>query len=120
MIEKKINIEKLSVENKILSLFSRKPIVTSSEKWSDSNGVYCLANIKKYVDGDNLKIDQIFAEMLENKKIKFIKVKNLIFNETYPFYYHEDYTTIEDAETYKNIMEQSQKEYIKQSQQKEE
>jgi hypothetical protein len=107
--KKDMQAEKSGVEAKITSLFREKPSIKGGDKWSDSKGIYSLANIKKYVGGDNQKVDQVFSDMQKDKKIKSIRVKNLAFNETYPYYYNEDFTSKEEAEKYKASMEKNQK-----------
>ena len=108
--KKDMKAEKLAIENKILKLFKDKPEIKSGEKWPDAKCIYGLANIKKYVGGDNLKVDQIFNDLkAKDKKIKSISVRISAYKESYPFYYYEDYTTKEEAEKCKVDMEKSQK-----------
>lgn len=112
--KKDAKAEKSNIEEKIKKLFKDKPSVkASSEAWPNAKCIYGLANIKSYVGGDNLKTDQVFNDMLKDKKIKSIKVKINAYGESYPYYYHEDYTTKEEAEKCKVDMEKSQKPVVK-------
>ena len=105
--KKDIKAEKSSIEDKIMKLFKEKPEIKSeTDNWPDSKCIYNISHIKKYVDSDNTKVDQIFQDLKsKNKKIKFISVKNSAYNTTYPYFYDEDYTTKEQAEKCKKEME---------------
>ena len=109
--KKDVKAEKSEIEEKIMKLFKDKPeIKATSDGWPDSKGIYSLAGIKKYVGAkDNLKVDQVFNDMRDNEKIKFIKIKINSLGETYPYFYHEDHTSKEEAEKCKETMEKSQK-----------
>lgn len=106
--KKDIKAEKSAIEEKINKLFKEKPVIKGSNNWPDASCIYGLSSIKKYVGGDTMKVDQVFNDMRKDKKIKTIKVKILAYNETYPYFYHEDYTTKEEAEKCKAEMEKSQ------------
>jgi len=107
--KKDMKAEKSAIETKIYDLFKSKPSIAGGPKWPDSKGIYSLANIKKYVGGDSLKVDQAFGDMKKDSKIKSISVKNSAYNETYPYYYHEDHTSKEESEKCKASMEKNQK-----------
>ena len=109
--KKEIKTEKSDIEKKIMKLFKDKPLISStSTNWPDAKCVYSLSDIKKYINGDNLKIDNIFQDMIKkNKKIKSIKIKNLEYKDNYSYYYYEDYVSDEEAEECKIKMEESQK-----------
>jgi hypothetical protein len=107
--KKDMKAEKTGIEAKITKLFTDKPEIKASGSWPDAKCIYGLANIKKYVGGDTAKVDQIFNDMRKDGKIKSIKVKIAEYNETYPYFYHEDHTSKEEAEKCKANMEKSQK-----------
>jgi hypothetical protein len=107
--KKDMKAEKTGIEAKITTLFKEKPEIKASGSWPDAKCIYGLANIKKYVGGDAAKVDQVFNDMRKDKKIKSIKVKIAEYNETYPYFYHEDHTSKEEAEKCKETMEKSQK-----------
>lgn len=111
LLEKKETekVDKSAIADKIMKLFKEKPEVkSSSDKWPDAKNIYGLANIKKYVGGDSSKVDSAFHD-LRDEKIKSIKVKILAYNETYPFFYHIDHTSEEEAKAAKEKMEAAQK-----------
>jgi len=109
--KKDMKAEKSGIEEKIIKLLTDKPEVKSSGNWPDAKCIYGLANIKKYVGGDSQKVDQVFQDMRTEKgnKISSIKVKNVKYGETYPYFYHTDHTSKEEAEECKKKMEASQK-----------
>ena len=110
MLKDEKEIKENGIKEKIDKLFKDKPEIKSTSFWPDAKGVYSISNIKKYVDGDTLKVDQIFNLMRsEDGKINFVKLKIKHLNECYSYFYHEDYMSKEDVEKCKEIMENSQK-----------
>jgi len=108
--KKDMKAEKSGVEEKIMKLFKEKPEVKGTGNWPDAKCIYGLAGIKKYVGGDTQKTDQVFQDLRsKDKKIKSISVKIAEYKESYPYFYHEDHTTKEEAEECKKKMEASQK-----------
>lgn len=109
--KKDMKAEKSGIEEKIIKLLTDKPEVKASGNWPDAKCIYGLANIKKYVGGDTQKVDQIFQDMRSAKgnKISSIKVKIAEYGESYPYFYHTDHTSKEEAEQCKKKMEGTQK-----------
>lgn len=109
--KKDMKAEKSGIEDKIKKLFTDKPEVKASGSWPDAKCIYSLANIKKYVGGDTLKVDQVFQDMRSAKgnTISSIKVKIAEYGETYPYFYDTTHTSKEEAEECKKKMEASQK-----------
>lgn len=107
--KKDMKAEKTGIEAKITKLLKDKPEVKASGNWPTAKCIYNISNIKKYVGEDNLKTDQVFNDMKKDKKIKSVNVKIAEYGETYPYFYHEDHTTKEEAEKCKVDMEKSQK-----------
>ncbi len=113
-VKKDTKVEKSGIKEKIMDLFKTKPTVKSkSEFWPDAKGIYSVSHIKNYIAGSNDKVDQVFHDLnKEDKKINSILVKIKEYNKSYPFYYHEDYVSKQDAEKLKNEMEKSQKDKV--------
>ena len=101
-------VDKSAIGEKILKLFKEKPEVKASGSWPDAKNIYGLANIKKYCGGDSSKVDAAFHD-IKDEKIKSISVKIAAYKESYPYYYHIDHTTAEEAKEAKTKMEASQK-----------
>jgi len=112
ILEKKdTKADKMDIKEKILKLFKEKPeIKASSEIWPDAKNIYGLSDIKRYVDGDNVKVDGAFHDLMkEDDKIKSISVKIKHYSQSYPYFYHADHTSKEEAQECKDKMEKSQK-----------
>lgn len=112
--KKDTKAEKAEIQEKIMKLFKEKPIVKpKSDKWPDTKGIYSLAHIKNYIEGNSEKVDQIFQDMRDDKKIKHILVKIKAYKENYPFFYYEDYVSNDEADKLKNDLEKIQKDVPK-------
>ena len=105
--EKDMKAEKAFIEEKIMNLFKEKPAI------GDSKGIYNLSNIIKYVGLNSTKVAQVFHDMQKDSKIKQVSIRNEKHNQSYPYYYIDEYTSKDEIDACKETIEKKNQEIKK-------
>lgn len=99
------------IKKSIIDLFDKCPKVEkSNDNWPTEKCLYSLSGIKSYIRKklpelkNNTQIDNIFQDY--SKELKYLRVKNNKYGDTYPYYYNSDKVSESEA---KNIKEEYEK-----------
>jgi len=100
--------EKGEVEKAVLDLLKKKPSVEKGEFWPNEKGIYSQSTIMMQLK-DQFSSLQVGNAIVDLKgKINSISVKNVRYNNSYPYYYTD--LTKEEAEKIKDKYEAEDKE----------
>lgn len=108
--------KKEDIKEDIIEMLEKQPKVKmSGEHFPDEKDAYSFAGIKNYLKDkySNIKIDNAIADLMNDKSspLNIINVKNYWDEERiYPYFYHEDYLSKEEATDVKNKYEEWSKE----------